>query len=220
MRGQGHCSSSPASASRSKLETPSEEPGLGIVPLPPPQLAPPILLLFSLVSARVSFELPLSSPSASAPSLLPICLRSLSRSLMDAIDDVRTLDSELRSIRLDDGPKLQPFRLDKMFLRARQWKGSAPQVGPIRRPPSPPRRAAVFPLPKPLPHGSAVSPLAGLFDYPELLPLVLKDFDQARDLVVLSRVNRAFCKIARRRLYEHVWVRPCDCSASALCFKF
>ena len=76
MRGQGHCSSSPASASRSKLETPSEEPGLGIVPLPPPQLAPPILLLFSLVSARVSFELPLSSPSASAPSLVPSWTRS------------------------------------------------------------------------------------------------------------------------------------------------
>ncbi len=128
---------------------------------------------------------------------------------METLDDLHTIDDSLRSIHVDDGRRLKPLLLDKMFNRATQWKGSSPQIRPIIRPPSPPRRPTVFPLPQPLPAQEKISPLGGLFDYPELLPLVLREFDQTRDLVILARVNKAFCKLVQRKLYAHVWVRPC-----------
>lgn len=68
---------------------------------------------------------------------------------MDTLDDFHTMDSELRSIRVDDDvPKLQPLRLDAMFLRAHRWKVSAPQVEPILRPPSPTPPSSCPPTPK------------------------------------------------------------------------
>jgi hypothetical protein len=126
------------------------------------------------------------------------------------MDDIHIMDEELRSIRLDasDSPKVQPLRLDKMFLRAGQWKTTS-TPSPVIRPPSPPRRGAIFPLPKPL-EGRSVSPLAGLFGYAELVPHVLEWFEHPRDLAVLCRVSKEFCAIARRKLYESIWVRPCE----------
>ncbi|WWC92354.1 uncharacterized protein L201_007311 [Kwoniella dendrophila CBS 6074] len=137
------------------------------------------------------------------------------------------LDAELRAIRLDDGPRLQPLRLDKMFLRARQWHAANPRSyasEPIYRPPSPPKFPPIYPLPQPLSTstkgkqkslddgeiggGIEISPLSSLFEYPELIPLVLDNFDQPRDLAIISRVNTEWNRIARRKLYHHVWIRP------------
>jgi hypothetical protein len=120
------------------------------------------------------------------------------------------IDEEFRHIRLDDGPRLRPLGLDKMFTRVEKWGLAHPSPSPSTsqptRPPSPPRRRGIYPLPRPQ---EGISPLGGLFDYPELLPLVLSHFDHPRDLAVLARVCSSWCKIARRRLYESVWVRPC-----------
>ncbi|KAK8850569.1 hypothetical protein IAR55_004487 [Kwoniella newhampshirensis] len=147
---------------------------------------------------------------------------------------LHTIDDELRAIRLDDGPKLQPLRLDKMFLRARQWRppaaassSSSNQIEHIERSPTPPRHTKIYPLPLPLPIASStsqpqdtmhetveetrlagVSPLSKLFQYPELVPSVLEHFDQPKDLAIAARVCRDWCRIARKRLYEYVWVRP------------
>ena len=123
--------------------------------------------------------------------------------------DLHALTSDLRAIRLDatDGPKLKPLRLDEMFLRASRLSTPSPMSAPVRAQ-SPPRRATVYPLPKPLAEDKP-SPLAGLFDYPELLPGVLGCFESPRDLAVLCRVSRGFERVARKRLYESVWVRPC-----------
>jgi hypothetical protein len=120
------------------------------------------------------------------------------------------IDEEFRHIRLDDGPRLRPLGLDKMFTRVEKWGLAHPSPSPSTsqptRPPSPPRRRGIYPLPRPQ---EGISPLGRLFDYPELLPLVLSHFDHPRDLAVLARVCSSWCKIARRRLYENIWVRPC-----------
>jgi hypothetical protein len=128
-------------------------------------------------------------------------------------DELHHLDSELRAIQLyaNEAPRLQPIRLgiDKMFLRAHQWAStSAP--APIARPPSPPRRAAIFPLPKPMEGGAQTSPLGGLFEFPELIPHVLEWFEHPRDLAVLCRVSKSFNSVARKKLYQNIWVRPCE----------
>jgi hypothetical protein len=123
------------------------------------------------------------------------------------------INEEFRHIRLDDGPRLRPLGLDKMFTRVEKWGLAHPSPSPSTsqptRPASPPRRRGIYPLPRPQ---EGISPLGGLFDYPELLPLVLSHFDHPRDLAVLARVCSSWCKIARRRLYESVWVRPCTSS--------
>ncbi|WWC72622.1 uncharacterized protein I206_106585 [Kwoniella pini CBS 10737] len=135
------------------------------------------------------------------------------------------IDAELRAIRLDDDrPRLQPLRLDKMFLRARQWHAANPRSyasEPIFRPPSPPKYPPIYPLPHPLlpskskgkekeqnTDESLISPLSALFEYPELIPLVLDNFDQPRDLATISRVSKEWNRIARKKLYRHIWVRP------------
>lgn len=149
--------------------------------------------------------------------------------------DLHTLDEELRAIRVDDGPKLQPLRLDQMFLRARQWREAHPEAAsistPIYRPPSPRRYPQVYPLPLPLPTssstgaieqesagrkdgekgggGSGASPLAGLFRYPELVPLVLDHFDRPSDLAKICRVSREWYTFGAKKLYEQIWIRPC-----------
>lgn len=127
------------------------------------------------------------------------------------MEDLNQIDDSLRSIRLDasDTPRLQPLSLDKMFSRAHAWGLRHPSVaGPsVIRPPSPPRRKLIYPLPKPM-EGGEVSPLAGLFDYPELIPHVLSEFEHPMEMAVLCRVSKTFDYLVRRRLYEHIWVRP------------
>ncbi|WWD20751.1 hypothetical protein CI109_105227 [Kwoniella shandongensis] len=138
-------------------------------------------------------------------------------------DALRTIDDELRAIRLDDGPKLVPLRLDKMFLRARQWRppttngasSSSTAMNDrnvqVERPPTPPRSTIIYPLPLPLPANTkevTISPLWKLFQYPELVPSVLEHFDQPKDLAIVARVCKDWCRIARKRLYEYIWVRP------------
>jgi len=118
------------------------------------------------------------------------------------------IDEEFRHIRLDDGPRLRPLGLDKMFTRVEKWglAHPSPSTSQPARPASPPRHRGIYPLPR---FQEGISPLGGLFDYPELLPLVLSHFDHPRDLAVLAKVCSSWCKIARRRLYESIWVRPC-----------
>nr|XP_018259775.1 uncharacterized protein I303_07845 [Kwoniella dejecticola CBS 10117]OBR81933.1 hypothetical protein I303_07845 [Kwoniella dejecticola CBS 10117] len=115
-----------------------------------------------------------------------------------------------------------------MFLRARQWHAANPRSyasEPLYRPPSPPRYPPIYPLPLPLAQSRSpsadkgkskaidssqegISPLSALFEYPELIPLVLENFDQSRDLAKISRVCKEWNRIARRKLYSHIWVRP------------
>lgn len=106
-------------------------------------------------------------------------------------------------------PQRRPLGLDKMFLRARNWKHGTPSA-PIR-PPSPPPGEVHLALPAPLHEGDMVSPLAGLFQYPELVPLVLEELKRPGELATAARVCSQWNMIARRRLYANVWVRPCRC---------
>jgi len=129
---------------------------------------------------------------------------------MHDVDDIETMSSDLRAMRVEElAPRYRPLQLDRMFTRAQNWKTTS-RPPPVIRAPSPPRPRTVFPLPNPMREGERVSPLGGLFDFPELLPQVLRHFDQPKELVVLARVNKAFCSLARRKLYDHVWVRPCE----------
>jgi hypothetical protein len=118
------------------------------------------------------------------------------------------IDDSLRSIRLDASDARNGLlSLDKMFSQAHAWSVTS-QAGPsTARPASPPRYMPVYPLPKPL-EGKTISPLAALFDFPELIPHVLCEFEHPREMAVLCRVNKAFDHLVRRRLYDHVWVRP------------
>lgn len=129
------------------------------------------------------------------------------------------IDSDFRHIQLDDTGPFRSLQVDKLFLRAHQWRSqnhgeaeSSTAQSREHRPPSPVRKRQVYPLP--LPNKSAESPLGGLFDYPEITPLVLSHFDHPRDFVNLARVCKSWTWIVRKRLYEHIWVRPCMSSAS------
>ena len=130
---------------------------------------------------------------------------------MDTMANVQTISDELRSIRIDDGPRYQPLQLDKMFLRAGQWQNAPSNPHDQLQPPSPPRRRTVFPLPRPLTEGHrGLSPLSGLFEYPELIPHVLKWFERPGELATLARVNHTFYGIVSKALYQNVWIRPCE----------
>ena len=129
---------------------------------------------------------------------------------------MESLIGDLNAIRIDP-PRPTSLRIDTMFSRAAEWKSSStPSVaGPsVQRAPSPARRRVPFPQPKPLDSSQVVSPLGQLFDYSELLPYVLRDFERPSELAVLARVNRAFNEIATKQLYEHVWMRPCESESS------
>ncbi|RXK41989.1 hypothetical protein M231_00710 [Tremella mesenterica] len=117
-------------------------------------------------------------------------------------DDLHTLDESLHHLHLDI--PYQPLRLDKMFLRASQWRQHS-QVPATPQPPSPIRKHKVYPLPRPQ---QGVSPLGGLFHYTELIPCILDGFEHPREWTVLARINRTVGELARKSLYEHVWVRP------------
>ena len=135
------------------------------------------------------------------------------QSAIDPLDDLHHIDDSIRSIQYDDGRRYQPLRLDKMFDRATNWK-STPQVGPIARPPTPPRRNLIYPLPLPLKETQEISPLSRLFEYPELVPSVFKHFDRPNELATLALVNKEFCELARKKLYKSLWIRPCRLSES------
>jgi hypothetical protein len=109
-------------------------------------------------------------------------------------DELHHLDTELRAIQ----------------LYANEAWASTSAPAPIARPPSPPRRAAIFPLPKPMEGDRQTSPLGGLFEFPELIPHVLEWFEYPRDLAVLCRVSKGFNGVARKKLYQNIWVRPCE----------
>lgn len=131
------------------------------------------------------------------------------------------IDQDLRAIGgARDLPRPKSLHIDAMFDRASSstWRKYASGPSPAVRPPSPTSRLIAglhaYPQPLPLPltvhegeHGP--SPLAKLFEYHELVPLVLQWLDRPGELAVLCRVSREFEYIARRRLYQHVWVRPC-----------
>ena len=124
------------------------------------------------------------------------------------MDDI---DSDFRHIQLDDTGPFRSLQVDKLFLRAHQWRAQTQSsTSRQHRPPSPIRKRQVYPLP--LPTKNPESPLGGLFDYPEITPLVLSHFDHPRDFVTLARVCRSWNSIVRKRLYEHIWVRPCRSS--------
>ena len=129
---------------------------------------------------------------------------------LSPLDDLHQIDDSIRSIQYDDGRRYQPLRLDKMFARATDWKSTS-QVGPVLRPPTPPRRNMVYPLPLPLEEReNGVSPLSRIFEYPELVPNVFKFFDRPPELATLALVSRSFCDLARKKLYHSLWIRPCE----------
>jgi hypothetical protein len=130
--------------------------------------------------------------------------------MTSAQDDLQAIDSDLRSIHLHEAPRFKPLDLDKMFRRAQEWGEAHPIAKSPPRPPSPTRKAqANFPLPQPLAHGLDISPLEGLFAHAELVPLVLQWFERPKELAVLARVNKEFLGIARKKLYQNIWIRPC-----------
>ncbi|KAK4688478.1 hypothetical protein P7C73_g1620, partial [Tremellales sp. Uapishka_1] len=117
------------------------------------------------------------------------------------------MEPDLRSISIDVMPKIKPLKIDEMFTNATRWSSSTPVV--MHRPPSPPRKPRILPLPNPLRDADqGVSPLAGLFEHHELLPLVMVHFEHPRELASLARVNKAFCEYAQKKLYQNIWVRP------------
>lgn len=113
----------------------------------------------------------------------------------------------------DDVEDVQPLMLDKMFERVFTWgiarsgerparihaQGSKTPVGINNDDDASP----VEPM-------QVDSPLGALFDYPELTPHILKWFERPAELAVLARVNTTFRDIARKKLYYHIWVRPCE----------
>ncbi|TXT07913.1 uncharacterized protein COLE_04837 [Cutaneotrichosporon oleaginosum] len=98
----------------------------------------------------------------------------------------------------------RPLGLDRIFERAAHWHQRGPSA-PLH-PPSPPPSAAHLTLP--LPDAHEISPLAGLFTYPDLVPEVLAHLSHPRDLAVGARVCREWARVCRRRLYRDIWVRP------------
>lgn len=133
------------------------------------------------------------------------------------MDDLHHLDDSLRSIRLDatDTSRAQQLSLDKMFSRAHAWHdrvqaSRCAALGPdsVVRPASPPRNRPIHPLPRPLEGSVGISPLAKLFEYPELIPHVLDEFHHPREMAVLCRVSKGFERLVRKRLYDYIWVRP------------
>ncbi|WVQ85859.1 hypothetical protein IAT38_008027 [Cryptococcus sp. DSM 104549] len=140
----------------------------------------------------------------------------------DYIHSNDDLDTDLRSIQLDALPRLQPLRLDRMFLRARNWANQLERTAqePTTRAPSPAPAPRIYPLPFPLDdevenegEKAGVSPLAKLFTFEDLAPSVLEHFEQPRELAVICRVCKAWCKFGRKKLYNHVWVRPWEGAA-------
>lgn len=129
-------------------------------------------------------------------------------------EDIESISDEFRHINVTEA-RLQPLRLDKMFMRATEWRAASEASSSVIRTPSPPRNVTVYPLPLPLapshdyPTGH-MSPLARLFGYMELVPNVLKWFERPGELAALCRVNRAFYEILQKKLYQHIWVRPCE----------
>lgn len=128
------------------------------------------------------------------------------------------LSTELRSLHVD--PPRQPLLLDKMFHRATRWQSNiaSGSTGAATMAPSSSRLKApeVYPLPLPLSPAEEqgedhASPLAPLFDYPELLPHVLKWFERPAEMATLARVSRTFQEIVYKRLYGQIWIRPCEC---------
>lgn len=121
------------------------------------------------------------------------------------MNDIDQLNDDLRSIRVEE-TRLRPLGLDRMFDRATEWKKSAPSAP--GRAPSPPRMSTVYPLP--LLYDGPVSPLGKLFGYPEMVPHVLKWFARPGELATLATVSWGFKEIVQRKLYGHIWIRPCE----------
>jgi hypothetical protein len=133
------------------------------------------------------------------------------------MDDDRAELHDLGAIRVD-APR-HPLGLDRMFERAALRGRPSGASAPVR-PASPPQRAAplALPLPLPLPPGTSTpgaSPLAQLFLYPELTPLVLAHLDRPAHLAVAACVCSEWKYTAARRLYADVWVRPWESAPKA-----
>ena len=143
------------------------------------------------------------------------------------------LQGDLGQIRLHDPPRPTSLQLDRMFDRVTAWAARQPPrsfksgghasttsggttIGELVEAEQGPSGSSQVRRPYPLPRRSRAeqrgkpSPLEGLFDYPELTPMILDKFEHPRDLAVLARVSKGWCGLVRRRLYEHVWVRPCE----------
>lgn len=124
---------------------------------------------------------------------------------MDTMDDPM---QELRSIASTVDAPRRPLGLDKMFLRAKNWKTSGPSA-PVR-PPTP----EIIPLPPPMPlpevDANGVSPMSQVFEYADLAPLVLEEITNPKDMARMCRVCKEWNHTLRRRLYRDVWVRPCE----------
>ncbi|TXT05911.1 hypothetical protein VHUM_03672 [Vanrija humicola] len=119
---------------------------------------------------------------------------------------------DLGGIRVDRPPR--PLGLDRIFARAERWKQGAPSA-PVRTP-SPPPSAVTLALPAPLADGAGASPLGELFAYPDLVPLVLGHLSRPGELATAALVCRDWRRIATRKLYRDIWVRPCECAVEAV----
>jgi len=144
---------------------------------------------------------------------------------MSEHDDLsEELSTERRSLHVD--PPRQRLLLDKLFDRATRWQSNlAPgSTGAAAAVPSSSRLVApeVYPLPLPMTsrggESEQVSPLAPLFEYPELLPQVLKWFERPAEMATLARVSRTFQEIVYKGLYGQIWIRPCESIVNVMRF--
>ena len=114
-----------------------------------------------------------------------------------------------------DNPPPRTLRLEEMFTRVERW-GEARRAARIddtptaaSTRPSSPAHGIRQPFPLPLPHDAdGPSSLSRIVEYPELLPLILRHFEQPKELAILCRVNSDFRYLAQKKLYERVWLRP------------
>ena len=132
-------------------------------------------------------------------------------------DGVLDISDEVRYIDLS--------RLDHIPVTEEQghMEAISPREGEVdvKKPSSPLTAPTIYPLPLPLDQlldlshseknsPTVSSPLGRLFEYTELIPLVLRWFERPNQLASLARVNRTFYDIVQKRLYRHIWIRPCE----------
>jgi hypothetical protein len=116
----------------------------------------------------------------------------------------------------EDVEDVQPLMLDKMFERVFAWgmarsaHSTAKMVQESASGSNTPIRVNTTTSTGPEEDLQTNSPLGALFDYPELTPHILKWFERPCELAVLVRVNSTFRDIARKKLYHHIWIRPCE----------
>lgn len=125
------------------------------------------------------------------------------------MEDVAGELHDLGAIQIE--PLRRPLGLDKMFARAGTWRSGQGEF--LHREASPPPPDA--PLALPLASTADTSPLARLFEYPELVPCVLEQLSRPSHIASAMRVCKTWEHHLKKALYREVWVRPWEAAPKA-----